>query len=434
MELYDNQEWLAANFEEAVNWRRALHRYPQPAWLEFYATGFIAEKLAAWGYTIFLGSDIISKEKQLLAPDKDKLQIEYERALKAGIKEEWLMPTKGGFTGVVATLAGTETGPVVGFRFDMDSNEVAEANEGAHHPFTEGFSSEIDGYAHMCGHDCHMAMGLLLAKYFSENRDKIKGTVKFIFQPNEENLSGAAAMVDKGVADDLDYLLAGHVGLNVKELGHIALNVHSFMAISRFEVSFSGRPSHSALRPDEGRNALLGACTAITNLYAIARHGLGASRVNVGTIQGGTTWNVIPDKVYFRMETRGVTNEINEYMVNKAREVITGAAKMYGLSWDIKPAATGFAGASDASLIKLGTKVAQSLASVNQVLPEVAFNASEDITLFMDRVQKRGGKALFSIFGTPTYGGHHNTNFDVDERVIQNGAEFLAGLYCELTS
>jgi len=271
-----------------------------------------------------------------------------------------------------------------------------------------------------------------LARHFAENRQALRGTVKFLFQPNEENLGGALAMVEKKVVDDLNFLFGGHVGVNMKQVGQIAMNVKDFMALSRFEVTYFGRSAHAALRPNEGKNALLGACAAVTNLYAIARHSDGASRVNVGIMQAGTTWNIIPDKAYFRMETRGVTNEINAFMVEKAREILEGAARMYDLDVEVKPAATALSADSSPELIKLGTSVAGRLPSTTQVVQETAFNASEDVTVMMERVQGRGGKALFVLFGTPVGGGHHSATFDVDEQVIRNGAEFLAAMQQEV--
>ncbi|HEX9015262.1 MAG TPA: amidohydrolase, partial [Chloroflexota bacterium] len=287
-EDHDPSETIAAHFPEAVQWRRDLHRHPQPAWLEFYATGLVAKKLSEWGYALQLGRDVIAADRQLLPPDEGTLQAEYGSALAAGIEERFIAPARGGFTGVAATIEGASPGPTVVFRFDIDSNEVFESEDPAHRPAREGFASLHPGYAHMCGHDSHTAIGLLLARHFAENRDRIRGKVRFLFQPNEENLSGAAAMVDKGLLDDVDFLLGGHVGIGQRGTGQIALNVHSFLALSRFEVTYTGRSAHSGLRPDEGKNALLGACAAITNLYAIARHGLGASRVNVGTLEAGT--------------------------------------------------------------------------------------------------------------------------------------------------
>ncbi len=76
--------------------------------------------------------------------------------------------------------------------------------------------------------------------------------------------------------------------------------------------------------------------------------------------------------------------------------------------------------------------MAKKLPSVKQVVPSAAFNASEDVTLMIERVHQRGGKALFALFGTPTHGGHHNSTFDADETVIRNAAEFYAALQKEV--
>jgi aminobenzoyl-glutamate utilization protein A len=429
---YKPEDSINVNYPEAVEWRRALHKCPQPSWLEFFATAFVAEKLAGWGYDIKQGRDAVAEDKLLLLPGPETLQAEYERALKAGANEKFLAPARGGFTGVVAVLKGDLPGPTMGFRFDIDSNEVTEAQDRTHHPARQGFISQNPGYAHMCGHDVHMATGLLLAKYFADNRKTLKGTVKFLFQPNEENLSGAAAMIEKGAVDDLDYLVGGHIGLALKETGQICFNIHSFMALSRFEVTFTGRPTHAAASPEQGKNAMLGACNAVTNLFAISRNSKGATRINVGILQAGSTWNVIPEKAYFRIETRGVTNDLNDYMVEKAREVIEGAAKMYGLSVEMKPAAEAIVAESSPDLIAVAERVAKKLPSVKQVVPSAAFNASEDVTLMIERVHQKGGKALFALFGTPTHGGHHNSTFDADETVIRNAAEFYVALQKEL--
>jgi aminobenzoyl-glutamate utilization protein A len=423
------EEFIASHFEEAVEWRHQLHCNPQPAWLEFYSTGFVAEKLSQWGYQLKLGKEIIDESKRLVVPDEATLQAEYERALKAGIKEEFIAPAKGGFTGVVGVLKGANPGPTVAFRFDIDSLEILETSDPAHPPVARGYASQNKGYAHMCGHDAHTALGLLLARYFAENRDHVKGTVKIIFQPNEENLGGAVTMVPMGVVDDVDYLFGAHVGINVKETGKIGLNVFDWLAMNRFEVTYTGRAAHAAIRPDLGKNALLGACAAITNLHAISRHGTGASRVNVGVMQAGTTWNIIPERAYFRMETRGVTNEVNEYMVARAMDVLHGAAKMYDLGLEIKPATSTVAAVNTPELIELGTRVAQSLSSVKEVVTACSTNGSEDMCVFMQRVQQRGGKAMEILLGTPIGGGHHSNCFDVDDKVLQNGAEFFAAMY-----
>jgi aminobenzoyl-glutamate utilization protein A len=415
--------------KEAVQWRRDLHRLPQPAWLEFYATGLIAQKLAGWGYDVKLGRDVIAEDRQLLRPSEEKLRQEYDRALAAGTPEQFIAPAKGGFTGVVGILEGAQPGPTVAFRVDIDSNDVGESAESSHRPVREGFASGVSGYTHACGHDSHVAMGLLLARHLASRREKIRGRIKLIFQPNEENFSGAAAMVAKGHLDDVDYLIGGHVGVALREAGKIAIDTRSWLAVTRSQVTFTGLPSHAGLRPDLGKNALLGACTAVTNLYAIARHGLGPSRINVGLIQGGSAWNVIPEKTHFWMETRAIENAINDYMQAKAADVLAGAARMYDLELEVKPAARCPSGSNSPELVKLGVAAAGTLPWVKEVVPELDWFGSDDFMTMADVVQRNGGQSLYVLHGTPTGGGHHSPTFDIDEAVIGNGAEFYAALY-----
>ena len=130
-----------------------MHRNAQPAWLEFYSTGFVAEKLAEWGYDLLLGKDIIAADKRVVVPDQQTLEAEYHRATGAGIKEQFIAPARGGYTGVVGVLKGALPGPTVGFRFDIDGLEILESCDPAHRPAAQGFISQNPGYAHMCGHD-----------------------------------------------------------------------------------------------------------------------------------------------------------------------------------------------------------------------------------------------------------------------------------------
>ena len=112
--------------------------------------------------------------------------------------------------------------------------------------------------------------------------------------------------------------------------GDLVCGTDKFLATTNFEVFFTGQSAHAGLAPHEGRNALLAACTAVTNLLAIARHGQGASRINVGEMHVNETPNIIPAKAWLRGETRGENGDINGYMLAEARRVVDGAARMHG--------------------------------------------------------------------------------------------------------
>jgi aminobenzoyl-glutamate utilization protein A len=115
-------------------------------------------------------------------------------------------------------------------------------------------------------------------------------------------------------------------------------------------------------------------------------------------------------------------------------EVIRGAAAMYDLGVDIKPAAIALSATNSSELVEQATNLARTLPGVTEVVPEADFGASEDVTLMIERVQARGGKAMFALFGTPTHGGHHNAAFDVDENVMNNAAEFMVKMYENVTA
>ena len=109
-----------------------------------------------------------------------------------------------------------------------------------------------------------------------------------------------------------------------------------FLATNKLDVTFTGIPAHAAAAPEEGRNALLAASCAALNMHAISRHSGGASRISVGMLNAGQGRNVIPPNALMKMETRGETTDINDYMYNSVQDIIAGAAKMYGVEFQTK--------------------------------------------------------------------------------------------------
>lgn len=106
----------------------------------------------------------------------------------------------------------------------------------------------------------------------------------------------------------------------------------NFMATTKFDVRFTGVAAHAGGKPEEGRNALLAAAQAAIALHGIAPHSEGASRVNVGVMQAGSGRNVVPADALLKVETRGESEAINQYVFERAQAVITGAAALYGVT------------------------------------------------------------------------------------------------------
>ena len=156
------------------------------------------------------------------------LQAAAERALAQGAKSDWVNKMAGGKTGIVASFSFAKAGPTVGMRFDMDANDVCETANPEHRPCSGGFASQTKGVMHACGHDGHTAVGLAVAEILMDLKAELAGTIKLIFQPAEEGVRGAKAMVSKGVVDDVDYMLGAHFGFKMKHTGQLACNVTGF--------------------------------------------------------------------------------------------------------------------------------------------------------------------------------------------------------------
>lgn len=426
------EQEMSAMYDQAVRWRRTLHSHPQPGWLEFYSTAFIAEKLHAWGLELRQGAEIIDADRRLFLPDALTLQREYDAAIEYGANPEFLEPARGGLTGVVAELQGTVDGPTVAFRFDIDSLEIFEVDSADRRAAVEGYVSCHPGYAHMCGHDVHTVIGLLVAKYYAEHRDLIRGTLRFIFQPDEERLSGARSMIPRGVVSGVDYLIAGHVASNMPEIGHLAPNSVNILAVRRWKFRLKGKPAHSTGQPQQGKNALLGACTAAANIHAIAPHGGGTARVNVGKIASGNTWNVIPPDAELWVEIRGADDEIFSYLDERVNRIFVSAAQMYDLELEKELVVESLPGVNSPELIELAAQTGKELSCITSIHEQNSVNASEDFTLFSKEVREAGGMALYMIHGTPVEGGLHSDAMDVDERVMTNAASVYAAMYLRL--
>ncbi len=426
------REAVTALQDEIVNWRRDFHRYPEAGWTEFRTAAKIAEKLTALGYEVKLGEAVIEKAAMMGVPSSAELEENMARAVRQGGNGELIEAMRGGMTGVVGFLRGKRPGPVLALRFDIDANEVLEAETKTHRPCQEDFSSQNKGVMHACGHDGHAAIGLGVASVLAALREELSGSVKLIFQPAEEGVRGAKAMVEAGVVDDVDYLLGMHLGFLADRSGLLVCGTDGFLATTKLDVSFKGVPAHAGAAPQEGRNALLAAANAALNLHAISRHSGGVSRINVGVLEAGSGRNVIADRALLKLETRGETTQINQYMKEEAFRVIAGAAAMYGVSAESSESGGAAGGSSDAAFaLRLG-KVAERQGTFEKLQQSGSLGASEDFTCFLERVQQRGGQGSYAMLGINRTAGHHDGAFDFDEAVLAQAVELLVLAACDI--
>jgi len=405
-----------------VELRRDLHRHPEPAWREFYTTARIVEELETLDLdALHVGPDVLD-DGRTGVPDDAELKAWVDRARDAGAREDILMQLEGGYTGAVAVVERGD-GPTVALRVDIDALPIEESTSSDHAPAAGGFRSENEGYMHACGHDAHATIGIGVLDAILDS--DFSGTLKVFFQPGEEQIVGGEPMANSGHLDDVDALLAVHVGLD-HPTGQVVAGIDGFLAVSQFEATFRGSPAHAGQRPETGDNAMQAAATAIGNLYGISRHADGATRVNVGVIEGGTGTNIVPEQVRIDGEVRGETTELMEYMDERARRVLRSAAEMHGCAVEIERAGTAPSAASDDDLRAAVNDVARDTPGVTSILESDHLGGSEDATYLMQRVQDRGGSAAYVCVGTDHPGGHHTATFDVDEETIGIAVEVLS--------
>ncbi|WP_125152880.1 amidohydrolase [Clostridium rectalis] len=414
--------------KELVNIRRDFHKNAEVGWEEFRTASKIAEYLESIGLNIKLGEHIFNNEYMLGLPSKVELEKSKKRAINQGGIKKYIDKMGMAYTGVVGILDTKRPGPTIAFRFDIDANEMEEGTSKEHRPFSEGFASINKGAMHACGHDGHAAIGMVLAKVLKEVENKLIGRIKFIFQPAEEGVRGALAMVNRGILDDVDYFLCGHIGFSATKIGQIVCNTYGFMATTKIDIEFEGKSSHAGACPQKGNNALLAAATAALNLHTLCQHEEGMARINVGVLNAGTGRNIIPSKAKVKLETRGENNEINDYINKRTIDIIKGSSLMHNVLYKVNIVGKSTDGKSDRELSCRVKEVCKNIHEINEIIAHSKLNGSEDATYMMNRVQQKGGKAAYLIFGTEKSAEHHNSLFDFNEKVLEIAVKVFANI------
>lgn len=415
--------------EELVSVRRHLHTIPEEGWSEFTTTAFIVEKLRALGYEVLLGTKVINPDNCFGRNPKVVAEgIEFAR--KNGVSEELLAEMEG-YTGCVGVLDTGRPGPTLAVRFDIDCVPVTESTEEDHIPAKDGFISTRPGLMHACGHDAHTSTGLALAHWVRDNVDSLCGKIKFCFQPAEEGVRGGAGMAASGVVDDADYFLAAHIAMMCKS-GELSVNPYGFLCTTKFDVTYTGRPAHAGVEPNAGRNAMAAACNAFVQLNGIARHGSGMTRINVGQLNAGEGRNVIPSKAVMKVEVRGETGEINDYMYECAENIVKGCAIAQGCEYKIEKMGEAQSLVNDKFLVEVLTKAGNATEGVQVRSEPMNFGGSEDATMIANRVVAKGGKAAFFVIGADRPSGHHTSKFDIDEKALVTGLSIWANAVTEI--
>lgn len=403
--------------------RRRFHRYPEPAWREFHTTSLLVEELDGIGPDeLAVGREAMDPGARMAVPDDEELTQWFERARERGVRGDVLDATEGGHTGCVAVIERGE-GPSVGLRVDIDGLLIEEADDEIHHPACEGFRSEHEGMMHACGHDGHMTVGLAVLEAVLES--DFEGRFTVFFQPAEEEGGGGNPMAAGPYMDDIEYLLAVHLGLD-HPTGEVVAGIEKPLAMSHLNAEFRGRSAHAGKAPEEGRNAIQAMAAGVSNAYAIPRHAEGMTRVNVGRVEAGTASNVIAERATVAAEVRGETTALMESMKDRFERTVESAAAMHGCDVDLTVHSESPRADSDPELREIVHGVAGDTAGVTAPVRSADFGASEDATHLMRAVQERGGYATYVVVGTDHPDSHHTPRFDIDERSLGIAVDVLS--------
>lgn len=378
-------DFIAPLAEEMTAWRRHIHSHPEIGYEEVMTSDFVAEKLTSWG-------------------------IEVHRGL--------------GKTGLVGILKGRPGNASIGLRADMDALEMDEINTFSHR-------SKINKRFHGCGHDGHTTMLLGAAKYLSEHRN-FAGTVYFIFQPAEEGLAGAKAMIDDGLFDKFrcDTVFGIHNDPTL-DLGLVNVRPGTMLAASdHFTVTIYGKGCHGG-QPNLGIDPIVVAAhviTVIQTLIGRQTDPLDTAVFSIGEIHGGSAPNVIPDSVMFRGTIRTLTERMRDKVEMLLRRGVESSVAAQGATAEIEYKRAYPATVNTAKEAELaGSVVAEFLGDQALLVNEPSWTASEDFSYML---QQRPG--AYAFFGQRT-GEHgevplHNPAYDFNDKLLPFGAGFFVRL------
>ena len=371
-----------AIFDELVATRRDLHRFPELGFEETRTAGIVAERLHEYGFEV-----------------------------QAGI----------GQTGVVGLLEGAKTGPTILLRFDMDGLPIQEETD-------LPFASQNPGVMHACGHDGHTAMGLGLAKIMSRYQEEIAGTLKFVFQPAEEGLGGAIAMIADGVLRNPkpDVAMAMHLW-TPEPYGKVRVVSGPCMSSSSvFTLTVQGKGGHGAA-PHLAIDPVLAAAHIVAALQSIVSRNVNPQDsvvVSIGQVIAGTTFNVIPDKAILKGTVRSYNNDLHRMIYRRILEMATSMAEALNCTATMETVAIVQAVVNEPEPTAVVHEAAARVIGIENIVPKRTM-ASEDMGFILDEVPG----CYFFIGASNDEAGinfpHHHPRFTFDERAMINGVAIM---------
>ncbi|KGM97856.1 peptidase M20 [Clostridium novyi A str. 4552] len=333
-------------------------------------------------------------------------------------------------SGIVATIEGNKKGKTFLLRADMDGLPMEEA--------TECDFKSTNGCMHSCGHDIHTAMLLGAAKLLKENQDEIEGTVKLVFQPDEEGFTGAKRMLEAGVLENpkVDAAMAMHVSSGTPSNTVLCGLGTTIAGCIRFRIVVKGTGCHGAM-PELGVDPINIASHIYISLQEIISREISALQsavLTIGKFVAGETGNIIPSEVIMEGTIRSLNKEVGEFIFNRMNDVVVSTAKMFRGEAELIKLPSVPPLINDINLSKEVTSYVEDLIGKDSViLFEQGGMASEDFAFYSEEIPSvylmigAGSKDENSLYGEPM----HNKKVVFNEDILVTGAAMHT--YCAIS-
>ena len=367
--------------------RRDLHEHPELAFEEVRTSGIVAQRL-------------------------QKLGLE----VQTGVAK----------TGVVGFLRGSASKPgakTIAIRADMDALPIYELNE-------IDYRSQTDGKMHACGHDGHTSILLAVADILTKRKEDLAGNVKFVFQPAEETVGGAAPMVKEGTMNGVDGVIGLHL-ISDYPLGRVGVRSGPvFASADKLILTVRGKGGHAAM-PETTVDPIVIASyivTALQTLISRETSPFSPAVITIGKIQAGTAFNIIPETAEMLGTMRSFTKEHRAKLLRRISEVAQGVASAMGGFCDVELIDGCPPCVNDASMTEVvrGAAIAAVGEKDVDASEAVLSTGSDDMACFLDAVP-----GCYFIVGAnnPAKGAdysHHHPRFNIDEDALPVAVEVLS--------
>ena len=366
-----------------VSFRRDLHSHPELAFQEERTSRLVAQRLEA------LGLDV-----------------------SAGIAK----------TGVTGLIKGGATGPTLMLRADMDALPIQETSDKA-------YRSQTEGVMHACGHDGHTAVLVSVAGILARHREALKGQVRLVFQPAEENMGGARQMIAEGVMRDppVDRALGFHLwnALPVGQIGVMPGVI--FASVDELRLLVKGKGGHGAMPHQAVDPVTMSAqvISALQNLVSREKHPLQGAVLTIGTIHGGTAFNIIADQVEMTGTLRTFDEEVRQMFLRRIPEVMAGVCAALNGTFEFYPVQGCPPVENDPTVTDFVCSLASSVVGEANLPSIEPSTVGDDMALFL-----REAPGCYFLVGSSNAAAgldapHHNSAFDFDEDALSIAAEIL---------